>query len=142
MAFEIRRVDYFHAAVPDEPGTACELLSQLAELGVNLLAFHAIPVGPMRTQLAIFPEDELTMQKVARDAGIPLDGPHGAILVQGDDELGALARLHRRLEEANVNVYASIGVADGRGGFGYVLHVRPEESERALGALEVAAHPA
>jgi len=56
-------------------------------------------------------------------------------LVQGDDELGALAELHMRLSDARVNVYASTGVADGRGSFGYIIYVRPEEYDRAVVSL-------
>ncbi|UCE86633.1 MAG: hypothetical protein JSU66_02535, partial [Deltaproteobacteria bacterium] len=66
-----------------------------------------------------------------------LDGPHPALLVQGDDELGALAGVHALLHEANVNVYASSGVTDGKGSYGYVIYVRPEDYERAAAALRV-----
>jgi len=66
-----------------------------------------------------------------------VDGPHPALLVQGDDELGALEGIHETLFEANVNVSVSSGVADGRGGFGYVLYVEPEEYQRATKALGV-----
>ena len=52
MPFTIRRVDYFYATVRDEPGAAHRILSQLAGLGVNLLAFSAVPTGPERAQLA------------------------------------------------------------------------------------------
>lgn len=137
MAFRIRGIDYFYTTVPDRPGEAHKLLSALAELGVNLLAFTAIPVGPARTQLTLFPEDALALRNAAGKAGLDLDGPHPALLVQGDDELGALAGIHARLSDANVNVYAASGVTDGRGGFGYVIYVRPEDYERALRALEV-----
>jgi len=41
------------------------------------------------------------------------------------------------LYEANVNVYASNGVTDGKGSFGYVLYVRPEEYEMAAAALDL-----
>ncbi len=137
MAFRIRRVEYFSATVQDRPGEAYKLLSQLADLGLNLVAFTAVPVGPMRAQLTIFPEDPLRMADAARKAGLVVDGPHPALLVQGDDELGALARIHAKLYDADVNVYASSGVADGRGSFGYVIYVRPEEYERAATALGV-----
>lgn len=137
MSFNIRRVDYFYATVTDQPGEAFKVLSALASQGVNLLAFSAVPVGPMRTQLTLYPEDTSTLGSAARKAGMILDGPHRALLVRGDDELGALASVHERLYEASVNVYASSGVADGRGSYGYVIHVRPEEYERAAGALEV-----
>ncbi|PYQ11202.1 MAG: hypothetical protein DMH00_08690, partial [Acidobacteria bacterium] len=135
MAHTIRRADYFYTTIDDEPGEAYQLLSELAGLGVNLLAFTGMPVGPMRTQLTLFPEDSSKMMDAARKAGWILDGPHTALLVQGDDELGAFAKIHVKLYEAKVNVYASSGVADGRGAYGYLLYVRPEEFERAATAM-------
>lgn len=137
MGFKIRRIDYFYTTVPDEPGEGYKLLSQLAELGINLHAFTAVPMGRMHTQLAMFPEDALKMSDAAKKAGFALDGPHPALLVQGDDELGALAGIHSRLYEAGVNVYASSGVADGRGSYGYILYVRADEYDRAAEALGV-----
>jgi hypothetical protein len=77
------------------------------------------------------------MEAVAQRAGMTVDGPHSAILVQGDDKLGALAEIHERLYRADVNVYASSGVTDGRGTFGYVVYVRPEDFQRAAEALGV-----
>ncbi len=135
MSFHIRRVDYLYATVKDQPGEAYKLLSQLAELGVNLLAFSAIPTGPMRTQLTLFPEHTPQLMDAARKAGFSLDGPHRALLAQGDDKLGALAEVHEKLYEANINIYASSGVSDGRGSYGYIIYVRPEEYEAAAKAL-------
>lgn len=91
----------------------------------------------MRTQLTIFPEDTLKLEDEAKKDRIPLDGPHPALLVQGDDKLGALAEIHEKLYDAKVNVFASSGVADGRGGYGYIIYVRPEEYERAAAALQI-----
>jgi hypothetical protein len=137
MAFSIRRVSYFSTTIPDQPGEAYKLLSQLAGTGVNLLAFTGVPVGPMRTQLTLFPEDTSSMSDAATKSGLELDGPHPAFLVQGDDELGALAGIHERLYQANVNVFASSGVTDGRGSYGYILYIREEEFDRAAEALGV-----
>jgi hypothetical protein len=137
MAFSIRRVSYFYATVQDEPGETHTVLSQLADLGINLLAFTAVPIGPHQAQLALFPEDASKMTDAVNQAGIPLDGPHPALLVQGDDELGALAGIHERLAAVGVNIYASSGVTDGAGSFGYVLYVRPEEYDRATDALAI-----
>jgi hypothetical protein len=137
MAFNIRRVDYFYTTVKDQPGEAYRLLSQLADMGVNLLALTAVPIGPPHTQLTIFPEDTRMLAAAAEKAGLPLDGPHPALLVQGDDRLGALAGIHERLYEENVNVYASSGVTDGKGSYGYVLYVRPDKYETAAKALGV-----
>lgn len=131
MACTIRRVDYFHTTVRDQPGEAYKILTTLEELGINLLAFTAVPIGSDVTQLTIFPEDAHLLLHQAKDAGILLEGPHRALLVQGDDELGALAQIHRKLYEANINVSASSGVTDGRGSFGYVIYVRSEDFDRA-----------
>lgn len=137
MAFRISRAEYFYTTVEDVPGEAYKLLSRLADLGINLLAFTAIPTGPNRTQLALFPAEARKLQSEARKAGMLLDGPHRALLVQGDDELGALVAVHEKLYEAGVNVYASNGVTDGKGSYGYVVYVRPEEYEKAAKALEL-----
>jgi hypothetical protein len=137
MPFSVRRADYFYAMLSDEPGEAYRFLSQLEEIGTNLLAFAAVPAGPMRTQITLFPEDVRRLQNDAIRAGITLDGPNPALLVRGDDELGALAGIHEQLFKAGVNVVASSGVSDGSGGYAYVIYVRPSEYEQAAGALGV-----
>ena len=137
MAHKIRRIDYFYITVKDEPGEGYQLLSVLADLGINLLSFTAVPVGPAHTQLTIFPEDAAKMEDEAKKVGIVLDGPHPALLVQGDDELGVLADIHSKLYDAKVNIFASSGVADGKGNYGYVLYVRADEYDRAASALGI-----
>lgn len=137
MASSIRKTQYFYATVQDQPGEGYKVLSHLAELGINLLAFTAVPVGPMRTQLSLFPENAHQLTEAARRVGLTLDGPYSALLVQGDDELGALAGIHEKLSRAGVNVYASNGVTDGKGSYGYVVYVRPDDIARAEAALEV-----
>lgn len=137
MTMSVRRADYYTTTVADQPGEAYRLLSHLAASGVNLLAFTAIPVGPTRTQLTVFPEDDGALAHAAKSAGIPLDGPHPALLVRGDDTLGALAGIHEKLFDAGVNVYAASGVTDGAGSFGYLIYVRPDEFARAAQALGV-----
>lgn len=137
MAYRIRRVAYYYTVVDDLPGEAYHLLARLASLGVNLLAFNGVPIGPSRTQLALFPEDGARLEDAAHKAGLALDGPYHAFLVQGDDELGALAKVHARLYQARVNIFASMGVTDGQGSYGEILYVRADEFERAAQALEL-----
>lgn len=137
MAYTIRRAEYFHATVVDQPGEAYRVLSALAGLGVDLLAFTTVPVGPDRTQVTLFPAEQSKMTNEAKKANMALDGPHSALLLQGDDELGALVEVHEKLYRAGVNVYASTGVSDGHGEFGYVIYVREEDCDRAAKALEV-----
>ena len=133
----IRRVEYFNTTIRDRPGASYEILSQLSEMGLNLVAFTAIPVGPTHTQLTLFPEDSGRMAYLASRAGMKLDGPHQAFLVQGDDKLGALTGIHEALYRSDVNIYASSGVTDGKGTFGYLIYVRPESYDRAAEALGV-----
>jgi hypothetical protein len=135
MPFTIRRVEYFYTIVKDKPGEAYKLLNLLAAMGVNQLAFSAIPVGPDSTQLAVFPDDPDKLTSEAKRSGMHLDGPHHALLIQGDDELGALAGIHQNLFTANINVYASTGVTDGRGSYGYLIYVKEDDFIRAAQTL-------
>jgi hypothetical protein len=137
MAFTIRPVDYYYLNVRDELGAAYGVLSTLAERGVNLLAFTAVPSGPSLAQFAIFPEDPNLLMAEARAAQLPLEGPHHALLVQGDDVLGGFASVHERLYRAGVDIYASAGVTDGDNSFGYIVYVREDQFERAAEALEL-----
>ena len=137
MSYQLRRIDYFYTTIPDQPGEAYKLLSTMAERGINMLAFAAIPFGPNRTQLTLFPDDTLNFQSEAKLVQMDIDGPHPAFLVQGDDELGALASVHKRLTDAQINVYASTGVTDGKGDYGYVIYIKPEDYEKASALFEV-----
>ena len=135
MPFTIQRVDYYYTIVKDKPGEAYKLLNMLAGMGVNQLAFSAIPVGPDSTQLAVFPGDPAKLVSEAKRSGMHLDGPHHALLIQGDDELGALAGIHQKLYEKNINVFASTGVTDGRGSYGYLIYVKEDDFLRAAETL-------
>ncbi len=137
MAFTITPVEYFYANVRDELAAAYSVLSQLAERGVNLLAFTAVPSGPDLAQFALFPEHPSQLVTEARSIGLALDGPYHALLVQGDDELGAFAGVHERLARVGVDVYASTGVTDGSGAFGYLVYVREDQFEKAAAAVSL-----
>lgn len=136
MSASIVCADYYHAMVKDRPGAAYELLSQLSDTGVSLMAFNAIPMGSDHTQLVLFPVSPSRLAKAAEEAGISLSGPHHAIIVRGDDKLGALVEIHRKLYDANINVFASGGITADCGRFGYVLYVKEEDFERAARVLD------
>lgn len=135
MTFSVRSVEYFYTRVEDEPGRAYGLLAKLASEDINLLAFSAVPYGPNHVELTIFPNRSQDFQRVAQKLGWVLTGPQHACLIQGDDNLGALAEIHKRLRDANVNIYASTGVTDGEGRYGYVIYVREEDHQSAAKAL-------
>src|SRR5690606_6441725 len=50
---------------------------------------------------------------------------------------GALADIHRELRDAGVKVYASTGVTDGEGRFGYIVYVRELDFEAAASVLDL-----
>ena len=129
-------MEYYYANVRDELGAAYRFLSQLAELGVDLLAFTAVPSGPALAQFTLVPTDARKLTAQATVASLPLDGPYHAFLVQGDDELGALADVHDQLVSAGIDIFASSGVSDGRGAFGYLVYVREDQFEQAAAALK------
>jgi len=72
MATTIRRIDFFHTSVQDQPGQAFKVLSACDE-GVNLLAFSAVPVGANRTQLTCFRKHDSPADR-GRQTGMVLDG--------------------------------------------------------------------
>jgi hypothetical protein len=137
MATKIKKIEYFYCTVQDQPGESYKLLALLADVGVNLLAFTAVPSGMLNTQFTLFPEDSNKLMVEAKNASIHMQGPVPALLVQGDDELGALIEIHKKLFDAGVNVVASTAVTDGKGGFGYVIYIRTEEFHRAIEALDL-----
>ncbi len=141
MPVNVRTVDYYYTMVQDRPGQAAELLSLLSDSGVDMLAFSIVPTGPTHTQLQLYPGSTNQLLAIAKRASLDLVGPQHAILVQGDNELGALVHIHKALADADINVYASNGVTTEGGGFGYVLYVRPEDFKKAAQVVGIGGVP-
>ncbi len=136
MALDIKRVEYYNLTVEDQAGSGSKLLSLFAGVGVNLLAFKAVPLEPRRIQFTLFPNDGLKLTAGAKKAGLELDGPHAALLIQGDDESGALADIFEKLAQAEIHVTEASGIADIKGGYGVILYLKPGDYEKAVTALE------
>jgi len=139
MPVTVHRVRYYYATLEEVPGQTYAVLAQLAACGVDLLAFTAAPVGPRHVQWSLFPADTKEFEAVAHDIGLPISTVQDALLVQGDDHLGALAGLHEKLCDAHVDVYATTGVTAGSERFGYIIYVNPDEVGRAADALNAVA---
>ncbi|HNS95370.1 MAG TPA: hypothetical protein PKL73_00355 [Polyangiaceae bacterium] len=130
-----RKLDYFYASIKDESGAGFRFLDRLATKQVDLTALTAVPFGPDRAQITIFPTDAASLVAAAKEENIALDGPHTAILVEGDDQVGAFAKVMAKLAAVNINVFSLQGMTDGRGGFRYIVFVRPSDIESALQSL-------
>jgi hypothetical protein len=135
MALNVRNAEYFYIRIENSRERAYDLLAQLASEEVSLLAFSAVPFGPNYVELTIFPDRSDTFIQLAKKLGWAVAGPQHAFQVQGDDRLGALADIQRMLLEGDVAIYASSGVTDGSGHFGYVIYFKEEDHERAARAL-------
>jgi hypothetical protein len=132
-------MEYFYARIEKDPEKAYELLAQLASEEISLLAFSAVPYGSNRVELTLFPDQPTNLLRVGKKLGWDLTGGQHAVLIQGDDHLGALADIHLCLSEAGVKIYASSGVTDGAGHFGYVIYFREGDHLEAARALAAAA---
>ncbi len=135
MPDTVREVEYRYVVVEDRPGEGARLLGVLKEAGVNLVTLLGFPLGEGQSQVDLVPEDPVALQSAAEAAGLELSPPKKAILVQGDDRVGAADEHLSKLGTAGINVTAVAAVAAGAGRYGMILWVRPEDHARAMEVL-------
>jgi hypothetical protein len=135
MADTIRRVEYYYVTVPDKPGAGAAVLTPLETAGVNLLGYLGFPSGRGKSQIDLVPEDAAALKAAARSAGLKLSRAKRAFLIQGDDRVGTVADLARRLSGARVNITAAAAAAAGGGRYGMILWVAPRDFGKAAKAL-------
>jgi len=134
MADRVERVDYFYVMVPNKVGEGARYLGALKDAGINLLAFSGFPEG-RGSQLDFVPADSAAFRRFARSARWKLTGPKRAFLIAGDDRIGAIADVHAKLAEANINVTAIDAVCGGSGRYGAILWVAPRDVSKAAKLL-------
>ncbi len=135
MPDTVREVEYRYVVVEDRPGEGARLLGALREAGVNLVTLLGFPLGDGRSQIDLVPEDPAALESAAASAGLDLSPPKKAILVQGDDRVGAADEHLSKLGAEGINVTAVAAVAAGAGRYGMILWVRPEDHVRAVEVL-------
>ena len=136
MSFNVREVEYNNISVEYRVSDASKLLSTLASSGIDFLAYKATSTNEKRTLFTLFSENARKMTEIADKKGFKVDGPYSAILVAGDEEIGALAAIYEKLSQANINVDESSGIAHINGGYGVILYIKQEDCKRALIALQ------
>jgi hypothetical protein len=134
MADTVQRVEYFYVLVPNRPGEGVRYLGALQESGINLLAFSGFPEG-RSSQLDFVPADPAAFKQFARKAKWKLTGPKRAFLISGEDRVGAVAEVHRKLSDARINVTAIDAVCGGGGRYGAILWVAPRDFAKAAKLL-------
>ena len=134
MADAIQRVEYFYVQVPNRPGEGARYLGALEEGGINLLAFSGFPEG-RGAQLDFVPADPEAFKQFARKAKWKLTGPKRAFLIGGEDRVGAVAEVYRKLSEARINVTALDALCAGGGRYGAILWVASRDFAKAAKLL-------
>ena len=135
MKFNVRRLEYVNIEVDFRVSDASRLLSTLAGSGIDFLAYKATSKKGKRAQFTLFSESAPQIAEVAGKNQFKVDGPYSAIVVSGNEEIGALAAIYERLSQANIDVDESSGIAHINGGYGVVLYVKQEHCDKALVAL-------
>jgi hypothetical protein len=136
MPDRVRKVHYFSIQIPHRPGEAFKVLSTLVSRGINLLACSGVPRG-RQAQIDVVPEDTRKFSAVVRKAGLAFTPKKSGFLIQGEDRAGALTDNLRMLAEAGINVTGIDAVAAGKGRWGAIIWVMPEDvskTARVLGA--------
>jgi len=134
MTHRVRKVNYCKLMVPSRAGQALRILEALRDGGVNLLAFTGFPAGG-RAQIDLISDDMAGVRRVAGKHGWRPSPSKRGFLVQGDDEVGAVARVVAKLADAGISMTAMDAVSAGRGRYGMILWVKPAHYGRAARAL-------
>jgi len=134
MATTIRKTAYYSMPVPNRAGQGAQLLDALAGEGVNLIAFTGFPTAG-RAQLDFIPYDAAKFVSAARKLGLKLGRKKTVFLAQGDDKSGAIATICGKLAAARINMVAMDAVAAGKGRFGAIFWVRPQDVAKAARVL-------
>ncbi len=135
MADRVKKISYCYVKVPNRPGQGANVLGQLRDEGVNLLAYSGFPARGGKSQLDFVPEDMAALKRVARKHGWKLSNIKKGFLIGGDDRLGAVQRHIGKLAAAKINVVAADAASAGKGRYGMILWVRPKDYARAARVL-------
>lgn len=134
MAQSLRKVDYFYLQTSNTAGQGAQVLAQLREAGVNLLAFTGFPSG-RKAQMDFVPEDTAKFKAAAKKMKLELSVKKTGFLLQGEDKTGALTEVLEKLAAAKINVTALDAVASGDGRFGAIFWVKPTDVAKAAKLL-------
>ena len=135
MPDRVRKVNYCYPIVPNRAGQGARILSEIADAGINLLAYSGFPVRGGRSQLDLVVEDVGPLRRVARRNGWRLSKVKKGFVIQGTDRAGAVHRQLQKLAEARINVVAADAVSAGQGRYGMILWVKPRDYARAARVL-------
>ena len=135
MADRGKKANYCYPIVPNRAGQGARVLAELADAGINLLAYSGFPAGGGRSQLDLVVDNVGPLRRVARRNGWRLSSVKKVFLIQGTDQVGAVPLHLQKLGDAGINITAADAVSAGQGRYGMILWVKPRDFARAARAL-------
>ena len=135
MADRVESVQYAHVTVPDRAGSGEVVLAALADADLNMHAYLGFPAGKGKAQLDIVPEDMSELRRLAKGQGWNLSKPKACLRVTGKDRPGAVEQTIAKLARAGINVTAAMAMHAGKGKYGMVIWVKPNDQAKAAKAL-------
>ncbi|UCF20265.1 MAG: hypothetical protein JSU87_02335 [Gemmatimonadota bacterium] len=135
MADRVKKINYVYVTVPNRAGHGANILGELKDAGVSLLAYTGFPGKAGKAQIDLIPENMAALRRVARKNDWRLSKVKKGFLIQGDDRLGSVHRHINKLAASKINITAADAVAAGKNRYGMILWVRPKDYSRAAKAL-------
>lgn len=132
----VRKVKYCYVKVPNRAGQGAQILEELKNENVSLLAYSGFPDKGGKAQLDLVAKNLTPLRKIARDNGWRMSKIKKGFLIQGKDRPGAVHRHIQRLADQRINVTAADAVAAGKGQYGMLLWVKEKDYNRASRALK------
>jgi hypothetical protein len=136
MAYRVRKVNYCKMTVPSRAGQAEAVLSAVKDAGINMHAFSGFPSKAGKSQIDFISDDSPAIRRLAKKSNWRLSKIKKAFLVQGNDEVGAVHKIFKKLADEKINVTAADAVAAGVGRYGMILWVKPKVYNRAARVLK------
>lgn len=132
----VKKVTYCNTIVANRAAAGAKVLAELQRMGVNLTAFSGFPAPGGKAQLDFVAEDIAAVRRVFKRNGWALSRPKKGFLIYGSDGAGAAFRHIKKLGAEKISITAADAVYAGRGRFGMILWVRPDDYRRAARILK------
>ena len=135
MAHRVRKVNYFNLTVPNRAGQAEQVLGEVRSEDINMYAFTGFPLKAGKTQVDLVTDESTKLRRMARKNDWRISKVKKAFLVTGNDEVGAVHKVLKKLADNKINVIAADAVSAGKGRYGMILWVKPKVYSRAARTL-------